>query len=354
MTDPADSPVPPPGAEITLRDVARLAGVSVSTASRVINRTCGVSPAYAAAVQAVLERFSYIPNNAARALVRQKTRTVGLVVPTLSNPLFAPSIAAIEATLRDAGYGLLVACSQRAPERELEQVRMMIERGVDGMILTGSHHLPATLGLLASRGVVLATQDDPAACAGALSVAMQDAAAMATVIDALVMRGHRTIGILTGPVENTLPIAERLRGAIQRLEHHGLPHGAGHIMETADYQAASSRRAARTLLDRVRGLTAIACTGDILAIGTIMECRRRGLRIPHDISIVGCGDTVMSQFVDPPLATIHLPFGTMGEQAARRLLCVMAGRPLPPTRPLPFRLIQRHTLNRMPRVPPGA
>lgn len=316
-----DEPVS--GSEVTLKDIARLANVSVATASRVVNRTGQVAPAKLQAVQAILDRFSYIPNNAARSLIKKKTMTVGLVVPTMANPIFAPTIAAIEETLQAAGYGLLIACSHREPKKELVQTRMMIERGVDGMILTGSHHHRDLFALMRSRGVAVAIQDDPIGVEGEISISMPDAAAMARAIDYLVERGHRRIGIVTGPTGDTMPIAERVRGARERLAFHGLACEAGDVEETLDYGAFSARLATSRLLARRQGYTAVACTGDILAIGVIMECRQAGLVVPDDMSVIGCGDTVMAQFVDPPLSTIHLPFDEMGREAARQLVARM-------------------------------
>ncbi|WP_142850821.1 LacI family DNA-binding transcriptional regulator [Telmatospirillum sp. J64-1] len=337
----------PPGAEVTLKDIARLAGVSVATASRVINRTGLVAPAKLQAVEAVLAKFSYIPNNAARALIKRRSMTVGLIVPTMANPVFAPAIEGIEARLQAAGYGLLIACSQRDPDKELAQARTMLERGVDGLILTGSHHRDELLPLVHSRGIATIIQDDPVGAEGVRSLAMQDAAAMATAIDALVEAGHRRIAILTGPTGNTRPIAERLRGAVERLRHHGIAVSPEDIAETPDYEAATARPAVRRLLARRPAYTAIACTGDILAISVMIECRRAGLRVPDDLSLIGCGDTVMAQFVDPPLTTVHLPFRGMGEAAATLLLAEIDRQPSDTPRAMDFHLVERETVRRL-------
>ncbi len=332
--------------DVTLKDIARLAGVSVATASRVVNRTGLVAPEKRKAVEAVLEQANYVPNQAARSLVSRRSMTVGLIVPTLANPLFAPTIGGVEAALHGAGYGVLIACSHRDPQIELAHVRRMLERGVDGLILTGAHHHPDLMSLVTARGVPLVTQDDPAGLDGATSLSMPDAAAMASAVDHLVGRGHRRIGLLTGPTGNTRPIAERVRGALDRLRHHGLAAGPEVIAETPDYEAATARAATARLLAGLPGLTAIACTGDILALGLIMECRARGLSVPGDVSVIGCGDTVMAQFVDPPLSTIHLPFHDLGAEAARLLLDRLAGRPAPAMRVMGFHLVARDSVAR--------
>lgn len=327
--------------DISLVDVARMAGVSPATVSRVLNHPKLVRESKRQAVEDVLARVPYIRNNAARALISRKSLTVGLIVPTLANPLFVPGIEAIEQTLQEAGYGLLVACSNRDPVREYEQTKVMLERGVDGMILTGPVHKEELFQLTQSRGVALSLQDCNADILPRSAVAMRDADATALAIDTLVARGHRDIAILTGPTGDTPPVADRLRGARERMAHHfGRSHD-NDVEETSDYDAQSSLLAVKRLFDRKSTYTAIAFTGDILAIGAVMELRRRRLSVPQDVSLIGCGDQVMTQYVDPPLTTIHLPFREMGERAARRLLDQLDGAPPSGLEYMDFRLVER-------------
>lgn len=336
----------PPGSEVTLKDIARLAGVSVATASRVVNRTGLVATAKREAVENVLKQFSYIPNNAARALIKRRTKTVGLIVPTLAIPVFAPTIAAIEETLLRAGFGLLIASSHRDVEKELAHARTMIERGVDGIILTGSYRHPDVLPLTAARGVALVIQDDPVGTDGAVSIAMQDAGGMGRAIDELVANGHRRIAVVTGPTDHTKTIEERVRGARERLVFHGIAVADQDVEETPDYEVASARLATARLLGRGAGYTAFACTGDILALGVITELRRAGLTVPDEVSVIGCGNTMMAQFADPPLTTINMPFDEMGAEAATQLLHMIEHRKPQRLRPLEFRLVPGKTVAR--------
>ena len=324
--------------DLTIKDIARMAGVSVATVSRVINGSGFVTAEKHDLVQEVLSRVNYIPNNAARALVSRRTRAVGLIVPTLANPLFAPTIAGVENRLRDAGYGLFLACSDRSARKELDHARTMIEHGVDGIILNGSHRHRALLPLLAARGIAVVSVDDPIGTEGVQSIAMPDPAAMACAIDALVAAGHDRIAILTGPLATTPAIQERLRGARDRLAEHGRACAPGAIVETPDYSMEAARSGAATLLALRPRPTAIACTGDILAIGVVDQCRRLGLDVPGDISVVGCGQTVMAQFVTPELTTVRLPFRELGEAGAERLLCLIDRQrhPRPPSLPYSF------------------
>jgi len=318
-----DRPAMARASEATIKDIARMAGVSVSTVSRVINRTGLVAPAKRIAVQEILDRINYIPNNAARSLVKRRSMTVGLIVPTLGNPIFAPTIAGVEGVLDAAGYGLLISCSDRDPKKELDQAKMMIERGVEGIILTGSYRHPDLLPLMAQRRIAVVSQDDPIGGEGLFSIAMPDAAAMARAIDALAQAGHRRIGIVTGPTETTRPIADRVAGARARIAELGLDLPETGVVETEGYEAEAARAATRRLLEAMPDLTAIACTGDILALGVIAECQRLGRRVPRDVSVTGCGDTIMAQYVDPKLSTVRLDFHRLGELSARKLLATL-------------------------------
>jgi len=311
--------------------------------SRVINRTGLVTAAKRQAVEQVLTEVNFIPNNAARALASRRSRTVGLIVPTLANPVFAPTIDAVEATLAARGYALLIACSHRAPEAELAQARTMIERGVEGLILTGSYRHPALMPLVAARQIPAVSQDDPVGAPGLLSLALPDAGAMEAAIDHLAGLGHRRIGLLSGPVADTPPIAARLAGARARLAGLGLDPGDAGLAVAADYSAEAARAATRGLLSRLPGLTAIACTGDIPALGAVVECTARGLRVPDDISVTGCGETMMAQYVHPRLTTVRLPFADMGARAATRLLERIEANPAEPEEPLGFALVAGET-----------
>src|SRR5580700_3469792 len=133
----------------TVKDVARAAGVSVTTVSRVLNNPDLVVSEKQELVQRALQTLDYIPNQLARSLISRRSRAIGLIVPTISNPVFAPTIAAIERELGGAGYALLINCCERDPAREFAQARTLIERGVDGLLITGSEHVPELPALLA-------------------------------------------------------------------------------------------------------------------------------------------------------------------------------------------------------------
>ncbi len=336
--------------KVTVREVASAAGVSVATVSRVLNQPGLVQPDKRDAVQRAVLALDYIPNRHARSLISQRSGAIGLLVPTLANPLFAPTIAAIEQALDAAGQALLIHCYNRDPGRQLKQVRHLLERGVDGLILTGTTTSPALQALLARTGVphvvqdaVLAPHEDGAG-PQAPRVAFDNAGAMAMAVQHLHDSGHRRIAVLSGPVHNTPAVADRYDGAIRQIRVLGLSLPAAWCVLTADYANAEIRAGAARLLDLPGRPTAVACTGDMLALGLVAECHHRGIGVPSDLSVTGCGDTEMGQYVEPALTTVHLPWADMGREAVARLLALVAGQPANDLLVLPHSLVQRHSV----------
>jgi DNA-binding LacI/PurR family transcriptional regulator len=343
---PASLPASIGRGKATVKDVARAAGVSVTTVSRVLNNPDLVGSEKQELVQRALETLDYIPNQLARSLISRRSKAVGLVVPTISNPVFAPTIEAIERALDRAGYAVLIHCCERDPDREFKQVRALIERGVDGLILTGSVHVPELADLLARKKLPFISQDVSVDLPLGPSLALDNAGALQIAIDHLHAMGHRAIAVLTGPVHNTPPINDRFRSAVERIKAHHLPLPDDWLVIAEDYRGTTVKAAAEQLLAREHLPTAIVCTGDILALGVVSAARARGVRVPQDLSIIGCGDTDMGRYVHPALTTVRMPFAEMGELAVDNLMALLDGRAPPQFMMLPASLVPRESVAR--------
>ena len=338
----------PINGKATLRDVSRLAGVSMATVSRVLNNSGPVGSEKHAAVSQALASLNYVPNHAARSLIYHSSRTIGLIIPTMSTSVFAPTIDAIERRLEQAGYALIINFSQRQPGKELHHAKVMVGRGVDGLILTGSAHHPDLLPLLDQWRIPYVSQDVSEHMPSPSSVALANEAAMAVAVDYLVRWGHRRIAVLAGPQENTPISVDRARGAVERLRHHGCVLPEGWLVTAPSFASKAVRAGMRDILALRPRPTAVACAGDVLALGASAEAHSIGLAIPRDISIIGCGDNEMGEFVFPPLTTVRLPFDDMGTRAAEKLLSLLAGHPHSGLETLPFELIERATVGAPP------
>lgn len=313
---------------VNLGDVARRAGVSTASVSRVLNHPQRVSANIRERVLRAMEELGYVRDGAARALASRRSYAIGNVVPTLGISIFASGVESLQCHLEQAGYDLLVAASGYDPEKELKQVRAMIERGVDGIALVGHMHLPETYRLLESRGIpYLNTYEfnrtNPYPCIG-----FDNRKAAYQLTRYLVELGHRAFGVATISPAHNDRIASRLAGITDCLRDHGITLPPTHIMDVP-HNIAYGRTAAHALLTEHPEITAICCTADSLAIGALFECRELGIRVPEEVSVTGFDDLEIVSHLDPGLTTAHAPADWIGERVAEFLLCRIQGKPCP-------------------------
>jgi LacI family transcriptional regulator len=323
-----------------LADVARAAGVSLSTASRALADLEIVLPATRRKVSEAARILGYVPHGAARALASRRSRTVGTVVPTLDNPIFARSAQALQRALADAGYTLLVASHEYDAATELDVTLALVERGVDGLVFVGTDHSPELYQFLARSGIPfeLTWALDPDRhhhCIG-----FSNRLGAIRVTRHLIELGHRDFALISGHTRHNDRARERAAGVREALAAHGLTVPAHRYVETA-FSIASGRAALARILDRDATPTAIACGNDLLAFGAMLECAARDLAVPRDVSIAGFDDIELAAEVAPPLTTIHIPSADIGRRAAERLLARLAGRRVPRVEELPVDLIVR-------------
>lgn len=308
---------------MTMADVAREAGVSQMTVSRVINHREDVSEPTRQRVLEVIGRLGYRPSNIARSLATQRTGTLGLVVPDVANPFFADIARGVEHEAYAANYTVFLCNSEEHPQRELDLLRSLEERRVDGLILCSSRldeeqlqealaHFPAAV--LVNRhcrrpdvGLVLA--DD----AGGASRAIQH----------LLRSGHQEIGFLAGP-PNSYSGRQRLQGYRSALERAGLACDPV-LTRSCSPSIAGGRAAARQLLDERPRLTALFCYNDLTAVGALQACAELNRAVPDRIAIVGFDDIPLAALVTPSLTTVAVPRYQMGVEAMRLLLRHIGG-----------------------------
>jgi LacI family transcriptional regulator len=312
----------------TLGDVARHAGVSAASVSRVLNSPAQVSPEIRGRVRRAMDELGYVRDGAARALASRHSFTIGNVVPTLGIGIFAVGVQALQRRLEDSGYQLLVAASDYDEAKEARQVRALIERGVDGIALVGHRHAPEVYELLRARKLPYVNTyefdgQNPHPCIG-----FDNRKGAYGLTGHLTALGHRAFGIVTAPPSLNDRIAARLKGVLDCLADRGIGVPAGRIIEVAQ-TVADGRSATRALLAAQREVTAICCTTDTLAIGALLECRALGIAVPDEISVAGFSDLEIVAQLDPPLSTVHIPADRIGTLIADFLLDRIAGRLAP-------------------------
>lgn len=302
-----------------ISDVARIAGVSTATVSRVISNPGMVSEDTRAAVQAAITTTGYRLNLAARNLRHQRTGGIVALVPNLSNPFFAQILSGIASVLGPAGYNLLVADTHSAGAEML--LDYAEPSRADGLIVLDGA-LPAS-GLSGRVPVVQACEWVPGLAAPRVKI--DNAAASAMAVAHLADLGHRRIGHVAGPRGNVLSDA-RFKGTVEALRARGLP-----CPDHADYGDDFSLDAGRAAADRwlaedpASRPTALTFASDAMACGFIGEVQRHGLLVPRDVSVVGFDDIELIAHISPPLTTIRQPRAALGRLAAERLLARLRG-----------------------------
>ncbi|PWG64528.1 LacI family DNA-binding transcriptional regulator [Sediminicurvatus halobius] len=310
-----------------LADVARHAGVSTASVSRVLNAPERVSDDVRRRVERAVAELGYIPSGAARALASRETRAMGALVPTLNNAIFASGINSLQRRLGQLGYALLVASCEYDLDEELQQARTLLAHGVEGLMVVGSAHAPELDRLVGQRGVPLVRcwtydPDDEVACIG-----FDNRAAARGVAEYLLDLGHRRIGMIAGIRRGNDRAQARVDGVRQALAARGLELPAKRLVESR-YDVAEGRQALRYLMAAPERPTAVICGNDVLAQGALFECQAEGLAVPGSLSITGFDDLKISAQLVPPLTTVRVPSAEMGERAADYLVESRRGAPL--------------------------
>lgn len=337
------APAPPRERRPTLADVARLAGVSLGSASRVLSVPEQVKPATREKVERAVVQLGYIRDGAARALASRRTHTIAALYPTLNNPIFAHSTHSMQQTLWRLGYQLLITSPEYQTSDEPAIIRATLERGVDGLIMVGTDHSDDIYALLRQRGLpyvlIWSTDEtDYPHCVG-----ISNFQSMYDLTRVVLEYGHRDIAVCGGHTARNERARGRRDGVLAAMAEQGLAMPAEWILETPlSYQA--GRDAFRQLWSGKRRPTAILFGTDLQAIGALYEARRMGVRVPQDVSILGFDNIEEGEFMQPALSTIRLPAHEIGRLAAERVVALIEGRDMPPARPLAHSVLLRESL----------
>lgn len=308
----------------TLDDVARAAGVSTATVSRCLNEPAMVVPATRERVMKAVEELGYTPNFGGRALASRRTNTVGAVIPTMENDIFARGLQSFQEALSNAGVTLLVASSGYDMEREAEQIRALVGRGADGLLLIGAARPASTYEFLKRRAIPyvlvwsLGSTDDH-------FIGFDNRQAAAKLAMRVIGLGHRRLAMIAGITHMNDRATDRVAGVRAAMEKAGLDPAALDVIE-APYTFEDGSNALEKLMAMSPRPTAVICGNDVIAVGAINKAKALGLRVPQDVSITGFDDIDIAMFVEPALTTIHVPHRRMGDAAAEQLLKLIAGK----------------------------
>jgi len=333
-------------------EVAKRAGVSTATVSRVLSQPNVVAPATRNRVLQAVERLGYEPNSTAKNLRTLRTGKLLVTVPDLSNPFFSLILQGIEDAALREGYSVLVGDTQHDAKREERYALMLKRKEADGLIFLG-HRMPeeaaSYIRAQAPRCAPVVNGCEFSPSLGVPSVHIDNAKAAYQAMDHLYGLGHRRIGIVTGPLVSPLS-RDRLSGATARAKKQKAEREF--IVMHGDFSIESGAAAAGRLLGRRERPTAIFCFNDEMAMGVVEVARTLGIRVPQQLSVVGFDDIRFSRHMDPPLTTIAQPMRQLGEGTVRLLLSILAGghdAETPESVTLPHKLVIRASTGPPPR-----
>src|SRR4051812_350556 len=331
----------------TLRDVAEQAGVSLATASRVVSGFDNVRFETRERVERAMRELLYVPPGR-----RPATGMIGLLVPSLENPIFPALAQAMEERATEAGYASILCNTTAAAFREVDYVHMLLDRGADGMIfiscemtnMSGDHE---HYGRLVEEGARIVFVNGALNMLNVPSVGVDERMAGEIATQHLIDLGHERIGYIAGP-DHYLPTRQKAAGRRSALRAAGLePDGL--VAHGDDFTVAAGRAALRNLLVHDRPPTGVICSSDLMAVGVLQEAANQGLRVPRDLSIVGFDGIEATAWTTPALTTVEQPIEEIAETAVNALRTMMDA----PDKPLPDSFFRPQVRERESTAKPG-
>jgi LacI family transcriptional regulator len=306
----------------TLLDVARAAGVSASTVSRILNGTAKVSEAKRLKVLDAIERMNFTPNHMAQNLKSGHSMTIGIVVQDISSPFFDEALRGVDDGLKGTGYTSVIVSGHWNAGEEEDRIRLLLARKVDGIILLS--------GRISDEAVVRFSNRRPIVSTGrnihtknSIGFKIDNEYGAFIAVNHLIQLGHRRIAFVAGPANNT-DAGERMKGYQRALTEANIALDENLIVE-GDFHEACGLIAVNHLFETRQQFTAIFAANDLSAYGVRLGLYRKGIRVPDDISLVGFDDLPGSAYTAPPLTTVHQPLYDIGRIATHALLGIING-----------------------------
>ncbi|AHB72457.1 transcriptional regulator RbsR [Cronobacter malonaticus] len=307
----------------TMKDVARLAGVSTSTVSHVINKDRFVSEAIRLRVEDAIRTLNYAPSALARSLKLNQTRTIGMLITASSNPFFSELVRGVERSCFERGYSLVLCNTDGDEQRMNRNLETLLQKRVDGLLLLCTETHQPSPAIMKRYPAIPTVMMDWSPFDGGSDV-IQDNSLLGGDIATryLIDKGYTRIACVTGPLDKT-PARLRLEGYRTAMQRAGLPVAEGYEV-IGDFEFAGGLRAMQSLLALPEPPQAVFMGNDAMAVGAYQALYQAGLRIPQDIALVGYDDIELASYMTPPLTTIHQPKDELGELAIDVLIHRMA------------------------------
>jgi len=303
---------------VTIKDVAKEAGVSVTTVSRVLNNKPDVSEDTRRKIEKVIKKLGYNPSGIARGLVLQKTNSIGLIIPDVINPFFPEIIKGIERRTREMGYSLILYDTDNNKKEEREAIKLLRSKKVDGIILSFSLENKDVLKELEKEKypIIQIDREIKDSIYPAVTINNKESAYRAT--EYIIKQGHRKIGHITGDLSAETAI-DRLSGFKLALKDNGIIYKEEWILQ-GDYSKESGKEQMKKIINLSELPTALFFANDLMAFGAYETIYKQDFNIPEDFSIVGHDNIEITSFVRPGLTTMNQPKYLLGQIAVDKLI----------------------------------
>ncbi|HET6488065.1 MAG TPA: substrate-binding domain-containing protein [Spirochaetia bacterium] len=329
-------------ANLTIRDVAKEANVSVATVSRVLNGRVGYTEETKARVLEVIDRLEFRRNALATGLVSRRTSTIGVLLPRVSDRCSTLLLHGIEDGAHELSHSVIVCNTDDDDSRTLHDLRVLGEHQADGVIFAGSNLTDECGRELERMGIPAVLVSTSSTRYQLPYVRVDDTAAAFHAARYLVENGHRIIGMIAGPQKDPISGVTRVEGFLRALREEGLDAG-GERVAYGDLRFKSGLDAMDRLMAQVRGITAVFAASDEMAVGAIAWCGAHQIRVPEQMSVIGYNDTPDAEMATPPLTTVRQPIYEMGKRAVKILV---DRRHRQESLVMPFNIVERASVRR--------
>ena len=302
---------------VTIKDIARESGYSVSTVSRVLNNRNDVSPDARKKIEEVVAKFNFVPNNNAKHLKQNNSKAIGVLVKGISNMLFASVVEEIQRMIEKTEYTLVVSYLDEDADEVEQAILLCRERKPLGLLFLGGNpeYFHREFSGVDVPCVLVTNRANEMHFENLSSVATDDIAAARCAVDQLFVAGHRRIGILGGDFDKSYTSHQRFLGCEQSFSEHGAVLDVEHCYEKARFSFGSACRAMKRLIGKFPDVTAVFAMSDVMAIGAIRALRDLGYRVPEDVSVMGFDDILFSQAWRPSITTMAVSKAEFGKKA---------------------------------------
>ncbi|MFS1512581.1 LacI family DNA-binding transcriptional regulator [Chengkuizengella sp. SCS-71B] len=308
---------------VTIKDIAKQLGISVSTVSRALNDHSDIKKETKMKVLETVKKLNYRPNSIARSLIHQRTYTVGLMIPDITDPFFSTISVGAQELLSEQGYQVIIGNTLRDSDKEKRFIESALERKMDGLIITPDHVDEELVDMLSNINIpVVFLRRRPAKGLKVPFVDVNHYNGACQAVEHLISLGHKQIGYIGIPLETQIAI-DRFQGYKDTLEKHNISYISDYIQLTGGRTIQSGRIAMDQLFSQIPEMTALFAYNDLLAIGALESLAQHNMNVPEAISIMGFDDLEISSLYWIQLSTMSQPRNQMGRHAAETLLKMM-------------------------------